>query len=94
MATMNGHMIGRTLGMCDWTTKTNVEVKQRRSMKEQETQEQERGYRIGSPLSATIVAASDLPTEWSWHKLNGTNYSTTTRNQHIPGIVVHVGHLI
>ena len=39
---------------------------------------------VVSPLPATIVADSDLPTEWSWHNVNGTNYLTTPRNQHIP----------
>ena len=39
---------------------------------------------IVSPLSATIVADSDLPTQWNWHNVNGTNYLTTPQNQNIP----------
>ena len=30
------------------------------------------------------LAAEALPSEFSWQSVNGTNYMTTIRNQHIP----------
>lgn len=41
-----------------------------------------RGERITSPLPHEYV--SDLPKEWNWADIGGTNYLTATRNQHIP----------
>jgi len=31
-----------------------------------------------------LVAVKDLPTEWNWGDVNGTNFLTLARNQHIP----------
>jgi cathepsin X len=36
--------------------------------------------RITNPL----VASNDLPETWEWQDLNGTNFLTTIRNQHLP----------
>ncbi|PSC75366.1 Cathepsin Z [Micractinium conductrix] len=39
---------------------------------------------IRSPLPHTYLAAKDLPKQFDWRHNNGTNYLSTTRNQHIP----------
>jgi len=36
--------------------------------------------RIHTPL----VPTNDLPEQWLWNDVNGTNFLTTVRNQHIP----------
>merc|ERR1719277_370155 len=37
-----------------------------------------------SPRPHTIHKLEDLPDEWNWCDMNGTNYCTMSRNQHIP----------
>ena len=42
------------------------------------------GFGIKSPLPQDYIATSDLPLEHNWCDLNGQNFCTMSRNQHIP----------
>lgn len=39
---------------------------------------------LTSPRSHEIVDSSELPKNFDWRDINGVNYVTITRNQHIP----------
>jgi cathepsin X len=40
--------------------------------------------RITAPLPHTYLSAADLPSEFTWANVNGTNFLSFSRNQHIP----------
>ena len=40
--------------------------------------------RITGPRAHEMMRVADLPTGWDWRDINGTNYLTESRNQHIP----------
>ena len=40
--------------------------------------------KVISPRAHTQLRVADLPSDWFWGDINGTNFLTENRNQHIP----------
>ena len=45
-----------------------------------------RREKITGPRAHELLAVADLPTDWDWRNVNGTNFLTQSRNQHIPQV--------
>ena len=42
------------------------------------------GVHLQTPQPHTYIAPESMPSDFSWESVNGTNYLTSIRNQHIP----------
>lgn len=42
------------------------------------------GEHLQTPQPHTYIAPESMPSDFSWESVNGTNYLTSIRNQHIP----------
>jgi cathepsin X len=40
--------------------------------------------KIVHPRAHQLISVADLPSDWDWRDVNGTNFLTESRNQHIP----------
>jgi len=54
------------------------------SVKNVEFRKGPRAQRITEPMPHTYLKKKDLPTTWDWRNIDGKNYLSSTRNQHIP----------
>merc|ERR1719473_1867394 len=43
-----------------------------------------RKEKVTGPRAHEKLVVGDLPADWDWRNINGTNFLTETRNQHIP----------
>ena len=40
--------------------------------------------KVSRPRAHELLSVDSLPTDWDWRNVNGTNFLTESRNQHIP----------
>jgi len=75
----------RALLICLLLLAVTVEARRKYGVKRDlKFRQSDRAQRITEPMPHTYIKAETLPDNWDWRNINGVNFLSSTRNQHIP----------